>query len=121
MAAIQRNPWKLKKRVSLCVGQLEPGEEAFDSNVGMLCDGDEWAEGILVLTSTRTVFKMRNADWSCTLPHESIIELTSTGRSALALGRTSGAAIRLWIDTDETQDLLIDTSPGIYQQLAGGA
>jgi hypothetical protein len=113
MAEIRRNPWKLKKRVALCIGQLGPGEEAYDSNVGMLCDGDDWAEGMFVLTSTRTVFKMRNVDWRCTLPHGSILGLTSTGRSAVALGRTSVSVVRLWISTDEAQDILIDTSPAL--------
>jgi hypothetical protein len=71
------------QRARYCVGQLAPSEDATDVHHSMFYGPRGWAEGDLLLTSQRVVFRPRKGlqNWSITMRHESIVRIEEVDRN----------------------------------------
>ncbi|WP_327009021.1 hypothetical protein OHA72_18250 [Dactylosporangium sp. NBC_01737] len=78
---------RLAERVSYCLGVLDSGEEAIDSQTSLFRTRQGWVEGYLLLTSRRVVFApLPIATWNCEMPLEATYGITRAGGSAATAG-----------------------------------
>jgi hypothetical protein len=102
---------KLAQRVKFCVGELEPGEEAYDSNVGMFFGPHGWMEGVLLLTSDRLVFKANKSHgWTFILPHTITLAVEEVGRSRFSAGLTKVFGVAYSTSPGSGERVRVDTS-----------
>jgi len=107
-AAVRKRERHLAERVARYVPDLAPHEIPIDSQAALILAYGDWVEGVLVLTSDRTVFGAHTGprpSFSADMPHEAISNIRLIGPSPFTAGLT-----RLYRVEDQDSFLEVDVS-----------